>query len=116
MGMHIELPIRQEIKQYRLRSWVKGRKFPSADHFVHIDVQRREYRRMVGRDNDPDWAFLQPIVSMSLNRGGHLGAYLDRKRVTVTDDEWIRVCQAAAWALLDEYEKAVAAGKWVPDL
>jgi hypothetical protein len=102
-----------------LRSWVDGRQFPKDAFFETIDTCKTllasKHKPADGDDPPSDHA-LAIMLAGTLDEQGQLLAYaLERQTVAFKDEqEWLKVCLAAAWVVLQVYEKACKDGSWQP--
>jgi hypothetical protein len=117
--MQIPAHLQEIAQQLALRSWVASSKFPHDTYFETIDELKKRLRRHAPRD-DPDSAddpppeaIVVPVATMLDREGLLITHVLDTGTYSADDpDRWHRACLAAAWVVLQAYEKECKAGRW----
>lgn len=88
------------------------------DFFRTIDDLKRSRARHLHRSQETSWLPIAVGLSGFVFDGGLLGDYLDEHQPTSltwnNDDEFLRICRAAAWQLLAVYEDHCEGGGWTP--
>ena len=100
-----------------LRSWVDGKKFPQEKYFETIDLARPLLARHGAGNGEPRPELVVMILTTTLDEEGLLLTYVLEKGTYPLDVEdremrWLRCCQAAAWVILQAYERACKAREW----
>jgi hypothetical protein len=101
-------------KTVALRSWIDRKHFPVDDYCQKID-DAREFLMGTAAADDATVSDDQIVamIAMMLDNEGALVAYCLDNDVEITDAEnWLKICQAAAWVLLQRYELRVKKGEW----
>jgi hypothetical protein len=117
--MHVPAHLQAITRQLALQSWVASSSFPLDEYCETIDELKGPLGRHAPHDEDdpPQEAPREVLVVL-------LAAVLDREGLLIThvlatgtyspDDEerWHRTCLAAAWVVLQAYERECKAGRW----
>jgi hypothetical protein len=117
--MRIPLHYRSKAKENGLRTWIDGSNFDRDSYFKSIDDLVLIIGRHVNEDDagesewPPDWTLIAPIVSGLIYRERKIYEHLEKKKKLVDSaEEWTELCTAAAWVVLERYERAVNGGSW----
>jgi hypothetical protein len=117
VALKIPMVFRTKAKNADLRKWVDGKRCPREDYFRSIDGYRMIQRRHLPDATDPDFPFLVASVAKLLDQEESLYGHLVAKDLETTDaGEWEQFCIAAAYVVVDRYDKAVTDGTWEPVL
>lgn len=115
MALKIPMVFRTRAKNADLRKWVDGNNCPREDYFRSIDGYRAIQRRHMPDAPDPDFDLLVASVAKLLDQEESLFEHLVSNDLDTTDSgEWEQFCMAAAYVVVDRYEKAVNKGAWEP--
>jgi hypothetical protein len=115
--MHVPAHLQEIARQLALRSWVDGRSFPRESYFETIDGGRELLARH-NKDADESRHGVVILIAGALDEEGLLLTHMLDKGTYSRDSSedrearWFRVCLAAAWVVLQAYEKDCKAGKW----
>ncbi|MDF2146758.1 hypothetical protein [Knoellia sp. p5-6-4] len=94
-----------------VRKWVRSKKFPRNEYFESIDLFRSELKKY-----DPDgehYPHLAVMLARSIDVEGCLLTHVLEVGVEIADaSKWDKICVAAAWAVLQEYQNALEKGDW----
>jgi hypothetical protein len=113
----ISATLRTKAKNCGIRDWVKTKQCPLTDYYTSIDGLREILRRHDDPENptDPDWEALAPQVARLLDRQDLLLAYVAKHHKDTDDEqEWAQILLAAAYVILEKYEKALKEDSWPP--
>jgi hypothetical protein len=112
VGVEIKAHMRSVGSKHSLRSWVGRKKFPLEDYFRVIDDYLDSIQTRLGMALECTAAV--QVVAGTLDQEGALFKYIDNDReyVIESDEDWERICTAAAWIVIEKYDEAVTAGKW----
>jgi hypothetical protein len=114
--MRIPAHLQQISKQLALRSWVKSSKCARETHFESIDIFKARIfaHQSDGQDSSDNDELLVTMIGAALNAEGALLTHALDKGTCDLDgpDQWSKVCLAAGWAVLQNYEHACSNGDW----
>lgn len=100
-----------------LHDWVHRRDFALDVYCATVDDARALVRRHQPSDEafDPDYEQLVPVIAQVLHVEGALLDHTLRNGHAIPDDqEWLKICKAAAWEVLKRYAEAIDKGEWKP--
>lgn len=115
-------------KACALRSWVDRKHFPIDDYCQKIDdadaflqgssaaedaATTDEHAVAAAEEDTVSNDQLVALIAMLLDNEGALVAYCLKHEIAIMDKEnWLRICEAAAWVLLQRYQLRVKKGEW----
>lgn len=109
--------LRAAAKNADLRKWADGKRCPKKDYFESVDGLRVIYRRHTGDSSDPNYLLLAHQVAGLLDKEESLYDHLAGNQQDTDDaDKWAHLCLAAAYVIIDRYDRAVEKGEWEPAL
>jgi hypothetical protein len=113
MQIRIPAPLQETATTLGLRRWVAHRDFPRDAYFGAID----EFSSVLSRftpSGDPEPRQLAVLLAVAVDEEGALLTYvLDKATLPISDDAtWLKICQAAAWVILQRYNLEVDNGTW----
>ena len=117
--MRIPPADRKIIGDGSFRAWVD--ELDEADlrgFFRTIEELKRSRGRHLHESQETSWVQIAVGLSGFVFDQGLLEDYLDEHQTTAltwsNDDEFLRICRAAAWQLLVVYEEYCERGDWIP--
>lgn len=114
--MQVPAPMQHIARTLALRSWVQRKDFPLEHYCGTVDGAYELLRRHdpPNDDDDPPPDQVVPMIAAVLDHEGELLEYcLEKATYEVSDDDaWTKVLNAAAWTVLQRYDKAVKNGEW----
>jgi hypothetical protein len=118
--MYVPAHLQEIAKQLGLRSWVARKGFPREIYFETIDLLKANFARHSAAE--PRDEVLAGCLAYTIDHEGVLlthvleaGTYKLSEGDGDPDRRWLKVCQAAAWVVLQAYAKACKDGEWPVD-
>jgi hypothetical protein len=103
-------------KNHKLRKWVDDKSTPREGYFETIDGLRAIFKRhpQTPPRPDPDYETLSISIADLMYREGNLYVHVDNGNTVgpSTEEGWREIYRAAAWAMLERYDEAIADGTW----
>jgi hypothetical protein len=111
---------------HALKNWVDGKDcrdelwFRSIDQSFEILGRHPPIPESMDEDGAPEelpWDLVVNLLAWTLRREGLLWTYVQKgaQGGISTAEDWFRVCEAAAWRLVQRYNREVQAKRWPPD-
>jgi len=110
--LRVPTPMRLLAEKGAFNGWAAGDGFPRDRYFTTIDQLLAT--DVIGPVDDPKWGLLVLVLAHGINEDGDLAQYVSDKKVLEPgdDEEWMKMCTAAAWVVVRGHHKACADGKW----
>jgi hypothetical protein len=116
--VHVPPHLQEIAAGLALESWVHSPAFAWETHLESVDLFKETLRRHASEDGEePTPKTLATALAAAIDKEGRLLTYvLERGTVEIGDEErWLRICIAAGYVVLKEYEDACNCGKWPRD-
>lgn len=113
-SLRVPAHLQEVARALGLRSWVDSRKFAKDVHFESIEIFRERLRRHAeGGEAELSADLVVPMIAKALDVEGRLLTHvLDAKTYPIDDEAtWQKICNAAAWVVLQAYERERGSGK-----
>lgn len=96
--------MQETAKALRLRDWVRQKNFPREKYFAAIGRFETELRAFTPNPEPVPTELLVSMIAAAVDAEGALVTHvLEKSASEITQDNWLEMCQAAGWAILQLY-------------
>lgn len=116
MAGRVRIPVhlQETAKEIAARTWAKNKDFKQKLWFSAIDIFSQQLSAFTQDDAENDQ--IVPLIARMVYEERSLAEHVFKETdASISNDEvWLKMCEAAAWVIVQMYRLAVEKGEW-PD-